>query len=233
MLTLAGLTAHYGLAQVLFGIDLTLERGEVLVLLGRNGAGKSTTMKAVMGLLPPSAGAITFDGARIDGMPPYLIARRGLGYVPEDRRVFAGLTVAENLDVGRQAPRPGAPRWDEDRLYALFPRLGELRQRRAGQMSGGEQQMLSVARTLMGNPLCLLLDEPSEGLAPVVVDAMAEAVLALKREGLTVLLSEQNLSFARRVADRAAILETGRIRFTGSMAALAADESLARAYLAV
>jgi len=233
MLTLSGLEAHYGLAQVLFGIDLSIETGEVLVLLGRNGAGKSSTMKAVMGLLPPSGGTVTFDRARIDGLPPYLIARRGLGYVPEDRRVFAGLTVAENLDVGRQAPRPGAPRWDEERLYALFPRLGELRQRRAGQMSGGEQQMLSVARTLMGNPLCLLLDEPSEGLAPVVVDAMAEAVLALKREGLTVLLSEQNLSFARRVADRAAILETGRIRFTGSMAALAADESLARAYLAV
>jgi branched-chain amino acid transport system ATP-binding protein len=233
MLSLAGLTAHYGLAQVLFGIDLALEKGEVLVLLGRNGAGKSTTMKAVMGLLPPSGGAVSFDGARIDGMPSHRIARLGLGYVPEDRRVFAGLTVAENLDVGRQEKRPGAPQWDEERLYALFPRLGELRHRRAGQMSGGEQQMLSVARTLMGNPLCLLLDEPSEGLAPVVVDAMAEAVLALKREGLTVLLSEQNLSFARRVADRAAILETGRIRFTGTMAALAADESLARAYLAV
>jgi len=233
MLSLAGLTAHYGLAQVLFGIDLALEKGEVLVLLGRNGAGKSTTMKAVMGLLPPSGGAVSFDGARIDGMPSHRIARLGLGYVPEDRRVFAGLTVAENLDVGRQEKRPGAPQWDEERLYALFPRLGELRHRRAGQMSGGEQQMLSVARTLMGNPLCLLLDEPSEGLAPVVVDAMAEAVLALKREGLTVLLSEQNLVFARRVADRAAILETGRIRFTGTMAALEADESLARAYLAV
>ncbi len=233
MLTVSGLEAAYGRAQVLFGIDLTVAPGEILVLLGRNGAGKSTTLKAIMGLLAPTGGSVTFEGRRIDGLPPHEIARTGLGYVPEDRRVFAGLTIAENLDVGRQPPRAGAPSWDEDRVYRLFPRLTELRDRRAGQTSGGEQQMLTVARTLMGNPRCLLLDEPSEGLAPVVVDAMAEATLALKREGLAVLLSEQNLRFALRVADRAAIIEQGRIRFTGPVAALAADESLARAYLAV
>ncbi len=233
MLAVAGLEAAYGRAQVLFGINLAVAPGEILVLLGRNGAGKSTTLKAIMGLLAPTGGSVTFDGRRIDGMPPHEIARLGLGYVPEDRRVFAGLTIAENLDVGRQPARANAPSWDEDRVYRLFPRLGELRDRRAGQTSGGEQQMLTVARTLMGNPRCLLLDEPSEGLAPVVVDAMAEATLALKREGLAVLLSEQNLRFALRVADRAAIIEQGRIRFSGPVAALASDENLARAYLAV
>ncbi len=233
MLTVSGLEAAYGRAQVLFGIDLTVAPGEILVLLGRNGAGKSTTLKAIMGLLAPTGGSVTFEGRRIDGTPPHEIARAGLGYVPEDRRVFAGLSIAENLDVGRQPPRANAPSWDEDRVYRLFPRLAELEDRRAGQTSGGEQQMLTVARTLMGNPRCLLLDEPSEGLAPVVVDAMAEATLALKREGLAVLLSEQNLRFALRVADRAAIIEQGRIRFTGPVAALAADEGLARAYLAV
>ena len=174
-----------------------------------------------------------FEGGRIDGLPPHRIARLGLGYVPEDRRLFTGLTVEENLDVGRQPARAGAAAWDEDRVFALFPRLGELRRRRAGRMSGGEQQMLALGRTLMGNPKCLLLDEPSEGLAPVVVQAMVEAVLALKDQGIGILLSEQNLGFALKVADRAAILEKGSVRFSGPIETLRADAALARAYLAI
>jgi branched-chain amino acid transport system ATP-binding protein len=233
MLSVQQLQAAYGRAPALFGIDLDVAAGEVVVLLGRNGAGKSTTLKAIMGLLPPTGGTVTFDGRRIDGMEPHRIARLGIGYVPEDRRLFPGLTVEENLDVGRQQAREGTAAWDEDRVFALFPRLRELRRRRAGQMSGGEQQMLTLGRTLMGNPRCLLLDEPSEGLAPVVVEAMAESVRTLKQQGIGILLSEQNLGFALKVADRAAILEKGSIRFTGEVEALRADASLARAYLAV
>jgi branched-chain amino acid transport system ATP-binding protein len=188
MLRVRDLQAAYGRAQALFGIDLDVAGGEVVVLLGRNGAGKSTTLKSIMGLLPPSAGTVELDGVRIEGLPPHRIARLGIGYVPEDRRLFPGLTVEENLDVGRQKPRGGAAAWDEARVYALFPRLAELRRRRAGQMSGGEQQMLTLGRTLMGNPRCLLLDEPSEGLAPVVVEAMAASVRTLKQQGIGVLL---------------------------------------------
>jgi branched-chain amino acid transport system ATP-binding protein len=231
LLELEKLNVAYGRAQVLFDLDLALGRGEVLALLGRNGAGKSTTLKAIIGLLRAQSGAIRFDGARIDGVPTHAIARRGIGYVPEDRRIFAELTVAENLDVGRQQPRAGAPGWTPEALYALFPNLAEMRRRRGGRMSGGEQQMLTIARTLMGNPLLLLLDEPSEGLAPKIVEAMADTILRLKAEGLTVLLSEQNLHFAARVADRAAIIEKGRIRYGGTMAALMADEAAQHAYL--
>jgi branched-chain amino acid transport system ATP-binding protein len=231
LLELEKLNVAYGRAQVLFDLDLALGRGEVLALLGRNGAGKSTTLKAIIGLLRARSGAIRFDGARIDGAPTHAIARRGIGYVPEDRRIFAELTVAENLDVGRQKPRPGAPCWTQEALYALFPNLAEMRRRRGGRMSGGEQQMLTIARTLMGNPLLLLLDEPSEGLAPKIVEAMADTILRLKAEGLTVLLSEQNLHFAARVADRAAIIERGRVRYGGTMAALIADEAAQHAYL--
>jgi len=222
-----------GKAHILHTLSLAVERGEVVVLLGRNGAGKSTTLKTLMGLLPPARGTVHFDGRRIDGMKPYRIARLGLGYVPEDRRVFTGLTVLENLAVGARPPRPGAPRWSPERLFALFPNLAELRHRAGGRMSGGEQQMLTIARTLMGNPSCLLLDEPSEGLAPVIVDRMIEAIRALKAEGLSILLSEQNTYFALAVADRAYIIERGAIRFAGSVAALEADEAVRRAYLAV
>ncbi|HEX6141915.1 MAG TPA: ABC transporter ATP-binding protein [Geminicoccaceae bacterium] len=233
LLEVEGLHTHYGRAHILADVAFSLCPGEVVALMGRNGAGKSTTLKAIMGLVPPSAGRIRFAGAEIAGTPPFRTARRGLGYVPEDRRVFADLTVRENLEVGRQPPRPGFAAWTPERLFGLFPNLEELQNRAAGRTSGGEQQMLTVARTLMGNPSAILLDEPSEGLAPVIVAQMTRTIRELKREGLAVLLSEQNLVFARAVADRALIIEKGRIRFTGSMRELEADAEIRQAYLSV
>jgi branched-chain amino acid transport system ATP-binding protein len=233
MLAVHDLHAYYGRAHILAGVAFEVAKGEVVVLLGRNGAGKSTTMKSIMGLVPPAEGRVAFEGVDIVGKQPFEIARLGLGYVPEDRRVFAELTVMENLEVGRRPPRAGAPEWTPDKLFALFPNLGRMRERPGGQMSGGEQQMLTIARTLMGNPSLVLLDEPSEGLAPVIVEQMAKTIHDLKREGLTVLLSEQNLHFARAVADRALIIEKGRIRFTGTMAELMADDAVRAQYLSV
>jgi branched-chain amino acid transport system ATP-binding protein len=233
MLELAGVHAYYGRAHILSDVSFTVRRGEVVVLLGRNGAGKTTTLKTIIGLVPAAQGEIRFDGRRIEGLAPYRIAAGGLGYVPEDRRIFTDLTVAENLDVGRQPPRPGVPVWTLEKLYALFPNLAEMRDRPGGRTSGGEQQMLTIARTLMGNPMCILLDEPSEGLAPVIVDQMAVAIKELKAEGLSVLLSEQNLHFAIDVADRAYIIEKGRIRFGGTIAELARNEEVRNTYLAV
>ncbi len=233
LLAVRGLQAWYGRAHILTGVDLTVGRGEVVALMGRNGAGKTTAMKAIMGLLDRRAGSVAFDGRDVSTLPPHRIARLGLGYVPEDRRVFTDLTVEENLEVGRQPPRTGAPHWTPERLYALFPNLAEMRGRRGGRMSGGEQQMLTLARTLMGNPSLLLLDEPSEGLAPRIVQQMADALRALKAEGLSILLSEQNLTFAAAVADRTSVIEKGQIRFEGPMRALLEDEEVRRAYLAV
>jgi branched-chain amino acid transport system ATP-binding protein len=233
MLTLTEIHTYYGRAHILQGVSFTLPPGQVMVLLGRNGAGKSTTMKSLIGIVRPAAGRIEFAGTDITGWEPHRIARAGLGYVPEERRIFADLTVTENLEVGRQPPRAGRPAWTEQRLYDLFPNLGRMRTRLGGRMSGGEQQMLTIARTLMGNPTLLLLDEPSEGLAPVIIEDMAHAILALKREGVTILLAEENLHFAARVADRAAVIEKGRIVWTGTMAALQADEPARAAYLAV
>ena len=233
LLEVEALHAHYGQAHVLHGVTLALEAGSVLALMGRNGAGKSTTLKTIIGLVAPSAGAVRFAGQPIAGLPAHAIARLGVGYVPEDRRIFTDLTVMENLEVGRRRPRPGLSPWTPERLFALFPNLAAMRDRPGGRMSGGEQQMLTIARTLMGNPSLVLLDEPSEGLAPVIVEQMAAAILALKREGLTVLLCEQNLHFATLVSDQAAIIETGAIRFAGPMAALQADEALRAQYLSV
>jgi branched-chain amino acid transport system ATP-binding protein len=212
MLEVRRLSAAYGRARVLFDVELAVAKGEVVALLGRNGAGKSTTLKSIMGLVEPRGGEIRFEGARIDGRAPHQIARLGLGYVPEDRRIFTDLTVAENLEVGRQAPRPGMPTWTFEKLIALFPALGALRLRRGGSLSGGEQQMLCIARTLAGNPSAILLDEPSEGLAPVIVDQVAAAILELKWAGVAVLLAEQSARFTERVADRGYRLEKGQIR---------------------
>ena len=220
MLEVKGLNAAYGRAHILFDVDLALGKGEVVVLLGRNGAGKSTTLKCIMGLLKPVSGRVSFMGTQIHQAKPHQVARLGLGYVPEDRRIFTDLTVAQNLEVGRQPPREGAPRWTVERLYELFPNLGRMSGRLGGRMSGGEQQMLTIARTLMGNPAAMLLDEPSEGLAPVIVEQMAHTIRDLKREGLSVLLSEQNVNFADAVADRAYLIEQGHIRFSGDLAAV-------------
>jgi len=233
VLSADGLHTYYGGAHILADLSFRLGDGEVVVLLGRNGAGKTTTMKSVMGLVRIRAGTVHLGGADITGQEPHVIARAGMGYVPEDRRVFAELTVMENLEVGRQPARAGTPTWTPERLFDVFPNLAEMRNRPGGRMSGGEQQMLTLARTLMGNPKVLLLDEPSEGLAPVIVDQMASTIQALKAEGLSILLSEQNLHFATTVSDRAYIIEKGRIRYQGAMAALAEDEEVRNTYLTV
>ena len=233
LLELSGVEAWYGRAKILHGVGFSVGSGEVVALMGRNGAGKSTVMKTVMGLVPEPQGSIRFEAQEIAGREPFAIARLGIGYVPEDRRVFSDLTVMENLEVGRQPARAGAPHWTPERLFELFPNLGRMRDRPGGTMSGGEQQMLTIARTLMGNPRLLLLDEPSEGLAPVIVEAMAQTIRVLKGEGLSVLLSEQNLHFAGSIADRAVIIEKGLIRFDDTMAALKADETARNQYLAV
>ena len=236
MLEVRNLCVHLGRAQLLFNVNFTANAGEVLVLVGRNGAGKSTTMKAIMGLLPDVTGEVQFDGAPIAGLTAHEISRRGLGYVPEDRRIFTDLTVAENLEVGRQPSRKDtldAPRWTVGRVCELFPKLAEMLDRPGGHMSGGEQQMLTIARTLMGNPKAILLDEPSEGLAPIVVEHIVKSVQALKRDGLCVILSEQNLRFARAVADRAVVIDRGSVKFSGSFAELEADPALSGQYLAL
>jgi branched-chain amino acid transport system ATP-binding protein len=229
MLELQAVEGGYGLSRVLHGVTLRAGAGEVVSLLGRNGAGKSTTLKSIVGLVEVTGGQIRFDGRDITQRPTHEISRLGVGYVPEERRIFGDLTVAENLLVGAK----GAGPWGAARVYEFFPKLGELAGRRAGSLSGGEQQMLTVARTLMGNPRVLLLDEPSEGLAPVIVRALGDQIAALKREGLTILLSEQNLKFAARLADRAYIIEKGQVRFDGSMAALMGDEGMRRKYLTI
>jgi branched-chain amino acid transport system ATP-binding protein len=233
LLAVDGLNAHYGRAHTLFDVTLAVGRGEVVALMGRNGAGKSTTLKTVMGLVPTSAGTVAFDGAAVTGEAPFRICQQGLGYVPEERRIFTDLTVEENLEVGRQKPRSGTPEWTRERLYEIFPNLANMRGRRASQMSGGEQQMLTIARTLMGNPVAVLLDEPSEGLAPVIVEQMARTISSLKAEGLSLLLCEQNLHFANAVSDRAYVMEAGHIRYEGTMADLYADDEVRQAYLTV
>jgi len=238
VLEVENLNAWYGAARVLFDLTLRVGRGEAVALMGRNGAGKSTTIKSVMALMAGRSGTVRFCGRDISRLRPYEIARLGIGFVPEDRRVFSDLTVAENLDVGRQPPRRSpdgelAPLWTEERLYDLFPNLAAMVNRLGRQMSGGEQQMLAVARTLMGNPVLVLLDEPSEGVAPVIVERMAKTISELKKAGLSVLLSEQNIHFAALVCDRAYVLEKGEVRWRGRMADLAGDTAVQRTLLSM
>jgi branched-chain amino acid transport system ATP-binding protein len=224
LLQLEDVHAAYGLSRVLFGISLEVNAGECVCLLGRNGVGKTTTMRSVMGLTPPSAGRVRFKSRDITGWSPYRVARAGIGFVPEDRRIFAELSVWENLDVAqRAAARPG--RWTIESVTELFPVLDKLRDRQGGFLSGGEQQMLTIARTLMGNPDLLLLDEPSEGLAPLVVEALLAKIGELKAQGLTILLAEQGIEFSLALADRVYVLEKGAIRFSGPAAALRADRA--------
>jgi branched-chain amino acid transport system ATP-binding protein len=238
MLAVESLSAWYGAARILYDLNFEVGRGEVVALMGRNGAGKSTIIKAIMGLLARRQGVVHFNGDDISQLKPFEIARRGLGFMPEDRRIFADLTVRENLDVGRQPPRrfrdgTPAPSWTPERLFELFPNLGEMPNRLGDRMSGGEQQMLTVARTLMGNPLLVLLDEPSEGVAPLIVEQMANTIIELKKQGLSILLSEQNIHFARLVSDRVYVLEKGQIRWEGSIAALDANTDVQKTYLTV
>jgi branched-chain amino acid transport system ATP-binding protein len=284
LLDVSEIHTAYGLSRVLFGVSVEVRAGECVCLLGRNGVGKSTTMRSIIGLTPPQEGRVMWKGTDITGWPPYRVARAGIGFVPEDRRIFADLTVWENLDVAarnRKAARdrqqqhaaarqhaedqdnsqqrqhgearqqersrkpsiPAHPRlepskptplqWTTERVFDLFPKLRDLSSRNGGYLSGGEQQMLTIARTLMGNPELLLLDEPSEGLAPLVVDHLAEQIGRLKREGLTILLAEQNVEFSLALAERVYVLEKGSIRFSGSAQRLRQDDTLRHELLAL
>ena len=232
-LSVEGLNSYYGPAHILFDIALDVDEGEVVALLGRNGAGKSTTFRSIVGLVEQRSGRVVFEGRDVSNQPTYVIVSHGLGYVPEERRIFTDLTVDENLEVGRQPVRPNVPHWTREKLFSLFPNLGEMRGRTGGRMSGGEQQMLTIARTLMGNPSLVLLDEPSEGLSPKIVEQMVEAILTMKREGVSMIVSEQNLHFARLICDRAYIIERGRICFSGTMSELDARPDIRDAHLAL
>jgi branched-chain amino acid transport system ATP-binding protein len=232
ILEVRDLVTAYGLSRVIHGISLDVETGEVVCLLGRNGAGKTTTLRSIMGLTPPRTGRITFKGEEITGRQPYEVARRGIGYVPDDRRIFADLTVEENLEIVRRVTRRDG-RWTRERVYALFPLLKELRANRGGGLSGGEQKMLAIGRALMGNPILLILDEPSEGLSPLMVRTLVGAIRQIREEGITLLIADQNVKFARRVADRGYIMEKGTIRYSDQLEKLWANEEIIRQYLAV
>jgi branched-chain amino acid transport system ATP-binding protein len=232
-LSVHDLNSHYGPAHILFDIALEVGDGEVVALLGRNGAGKSTTFRSIVGLVAQRSGRILFEGRDVSAQPTHAIVRGGLGYVPEERRIFTDLTVDENLEVGRQPKRRNAPHWTREKLFTLFPNLAEMRNRPGGRMSGGEQQMLTIARTLMGNPSLVLLDEPSEGLSPKIVEQMVGAILTMKREGVSIVVSEQNFHFAKLICDRAYIVERGRICFSGTMAELDARPDIRDAHLAL
>jgi branched-chain amino acid transport system ATP-binding protein len=221
----------YGLSQVLFGVSLEVHPGECIALIGRNGVGKTTTMRSIMGLTPPSSGRVVWKGQDIAHLPAHRIARLGIGFVPEDRRIFPELSVWENLDIARRGASNGRAAWREEQVFALFPDLASIKDRKGGVLSGGQQQMLTIARTLMGNPELLLLDEPSEGLAPLIVEQLEARVAQLKATGLSIVLAEQNLRFVMALADRVYILEKGEVRYTGTPADLRADDGIVRQYL--
>jgi branched-chain amino acid transport system ATP-binding protein len=223
----------YGLSRVLFGVSLEVHAGECIALIGRNGVGKTTTMRSIIGLTPPASGRVVWKGRDIARLGPHRICRMGIGFVPEDRRIFPELTVWENLDIARRAGPDGKTTWREEQVFALFPDLATIRDRRGGVLSGGQQQMLTIARTLMGNPELLLLDEPSEGLAPLIVAQLRQRVAELKATGLSIVLAEQNLQFVMALADRVYILEKGEVRFTGTPADLQADKSIVQQFLTV
>lgn len=223
MLQVDALNTFYGKAQILFDLQLEMSRGEVVVLLGRNGAGKTTTLKSIIGIVPPKSGSITYKGVSIEKLPPFKTCALGLGYVPEDRRIFGGLTILENLEVGKQPARQGYEAWTPERLFELFPNLAERRNQAGSTLSGGEQQMLTIARTLMGNPEMIILDEPSEGLAPVIVDQLAITIQKLKDEGVSILLAEQNLNFARFICDRAYLIYQGSVCYESTIEELSEE----------
>jgi branched-chain amino acid transport system ATP-binding protein len=233
MLEVEGIHTFYGLSHILFGVSLRVEPREIVCLLGRNGAGKTTTMKSIMGLTPPRQGNIQFKGEEITGQEPYLLARKGIGYVPDDRRIFADLTVGENLEIATRSSETGFAQWDKERIYELFPALKGIESRKGGCLSGGEQKMLAIARALMGNPELLLLDEPTEGLAPMLVRALEEQIKRLREAGLTVLLAEQNVRSALRLGDRGYIIDNGQIRYQGSIEELRENEEVRKKYLLV
>src|SRR5712672_4258794 len=232
-LSVQDLNSHYGPAHILFDIALEVDEGEVVALLGRNGAGKSTTFRSIVGLVEQRTGLIVFEGRDVSSQPTHAIVSGGLGYVPEERRIFTDLTVDENLEVGRQPARVNAPHWTREKLFTLFPNLGEMRGRPGGRMSGGEQQMLTIARTLMGNPSLVLLDEPSEGLSPKIVEQVAQAIIHVAASGITVLLSEQNMHFASLVSEGADVIEKGQIKFSGTIDSLRSNDDIRRSYLAI
>jgi branched-chain amino acid transport system ATP-binding protein len=223
ILQVSGLNTFYGKAQILFNLGFEISQGEVVVLLGRNGAGKTTTFKSIMGIVRPKSGKIYYRGLSIEKLPPFKTCALGLGYVPEDRRIFSGLTIMENLEVGRQPAREGCEAWTPERLFELFPNLAERRRQPGGTLSGGEQQMLTIARTLMGNPEMIILDEPSEGLAPVIVDQLALTIQKLKDKGVSILLAEQNLKFARFICDRAYLIQHGSVCHESTIDALSGE----------
>ncbi len=233
LLDLESVNTYYGRSHILFDVSLSVGKGEVVALLGRNGAGKSTTFRSIIGLTPPQSGAVVFKGERISGLRAYRICRKGIGFVPEDRRCFPELTVLENLEVAARRENEVSSPWTVARIYSLFPRLQEREKNLGSQLSGGEQQMLTIARTLMTNPEVLLLDEPSEGLAPMVVSMLAEMILQVRKEGVTVLLAEQNLHFCAKVSDRGYVIDKGAVRYEGTMKDLLADEEVKEKYLAV